>query len=212
MNLISILSFSGAMFLLAVTPGPGVFTVLGRTLKSGFRKTLFTTAGIVTGDLIYLSFALSGLTWLARNAQWIFTAVRIGGGIYLIYLGIRSILGSRAPREEELPSRGGDSPAPDRGIHPAACYSEGLLITISNPKAILFYCSFLPAFMNLQALGPRDILTVALIVSVTLAVVMSSYSLLAEHTGRRMGRNSGALNKASGALMITAGSVLALKR
>ncbi len=212
MSLLSILSFSAAMFLLAVTPGPGVFTVLGRTLKSGFRKTLFTTAGIITGDLVYLSFALSGLTWLARNAQWIFTAVRVAGGIYLIYLGIRSILASPNRPEKDSESAPSNEAAPEKTIHPAACYMEGLLITISNPKAILFYCSFLPAFINLQALGLRDILTVALIVSATLAVVMSAYSLLAEHTGRRLGRGSGILNKSAGALMITAGSVLALKR
>lgn len=207
MSLISILSFTAAMLVLAVTPGPGVFAVLGRALNSGFRKSLFLIAGIVTGDLIYLSFALSGLTWLAQNVNWIFTVIRIAGGLYLIYLGVKAFFSKPASSRTGEPCQDGE------GRSPVACYGEGLIITLSNPKVILFYCSFLPAFIDLGSISGRGILIIACIVCATLSLVMTAYSLLAVQTGRKVQSQKGIrnLNRTSGGLMAAAGTVLILK-
>jgi len=203
MNLISALGLISAMFVLALTPGPGVFAVLGRALNSGFRKSLFLIAGIVSGDLIYLTFALTGLTWVARNVNWIFTVVRVLGGLYLIYLGTKAILRK---------SHSSGSAVKDDRTH-SACYMEGLIITLSNPKVILFYCSFLPAFMDLTTVSGSDIIMVVLIVSGTLSLVMTSYSVLAVQGGKvfRSDRGNRMLNRAGGGLMITAGSYMIIR-
>ncbi len=208
--MLSMLSFAGAMTVLAVTPGPGVFAVLGRTLNSGFRKALVLIAGIVTGDLLYLSFALNGLTWLAQNVNGLFTGVRIAGGLYLIFLGIRAFLSSPAAEAGEDPAA--ESERENRS--PAACYMEGLIITLSNPKVILFYCSFLPAFMDLKSLSLTGIMQAALIVSFVLSLVMVAYAALAARTGKlvRSPRGVRVLNRSSGSLMCAAGSLMIFKR
>ncbi len=204
MNLLSALGLISAMFVLALTPGPGVFAVLGRAISSGFRKALFLITGIVTGDLLYLTFALTGLTWVARNVNWIFTVIRILGGLYLIYLGIKAL--------RSRPQGGHDSLS-EENRSPSACYTEGLIITLSNPKVILFYCSFLPAFMDLTSVRGSEVLFVVLIVSSILSLVMTGYALLAVQ-GKRMFRSDRgirALNRAGGGLMITAGSYMIIK-
>ena len=204
------LSFAGAMAVLAVTPGPGVFAVLGRSLNSGFKKALFLIAGIVTGDLLYLSFALNGLTWLAQNVNGLFTAVRIAGGLYLIFLGVKAFLSTPAAEDGKNPAE--ESEKENRS--PLACYIEGLIITLSNPKVILFYCSFLPAFMDLRSLTLTGIIQAGLIVSAVLGLVMVAYAALAVRTGKmvRSPRGIRLLNRGSGSLMCAAGSLMIFKR
>ena len=201
MTIFSLLSFAAAMLILAMTPGPGVFAVLSRALSSGFRKSLFLIAGIVTGDLMYLAFALSGLTWMARNVGGFFTVIRILGGLYLISLGLRTFLAKPV-------DKAGTAAGADRSS--TACYTEGLIITLSNPKVILFYYSFLPAFINLSELSLADIVSVALIVGSTLSLVMTAYSLLAVKAAEKMHSSVSMkiLNKSAGGLMVAAGSVM----
>lgn len=65
MTIYTILAFSGAMFLLALTPGPGVFATISRAMASGFNNAAFVVAGIVLGDIVYLLFAIFGLSVIA---------------------------------------------------------------------------------------------------------------------------------------------------
>jgi threonine/homoserine/homoserine lactone efflux protein len=212
--MLSMLSFAGAMTVLAVTPGPGVFAVLGRSLNSGFRKALFLIAGIVTGDLLYLGFALNGLTWLARNVNGLFTAVRIAGGLYLIFLGIKAFRSRPAARNSSEGNETGSAASEREKRSPLACYMEGLIITLSNPKVILFYCSFLPAFMDLRSLTLTGFLQAALIVCAVLGLVMTTYAGLAARTGQlvRSPRGLRLLNRGSGSLMCAAGGLMIFRR
>ena len=66
MTLVSILALAGAMFLLAATPGPGVFATVARSLASGFGHATVVVAGIVTGDLVFLLLAIYGLASFAE--------------------------------------------------------------------------------------------------------------------------------------------------
>jgi len=203
MTILSALGLLSAMLVLALTPGPGVFAVLGRAMNSGFKKSLFLIAGIVSGDLVYLTFALTGLTWVARNVNWVFTLIRILGGLYLIYLGIRAFLAESHGKASQTAAARTDS----------ACYMEGLIITLSNPKVILFYCSFLPAFMDLKSIRSAGFITAALIVSGTLSLVMTGYALLAVQGKRAFRSEMGSriLNRTGGSLMITAGTCMIVK-
>ena len=214
MTMLSMLSFAGAMTVLAVTPGPGVFAVLGRSLNSGFRKALFLIAGIVTGDLVYLSFAMGGLTWVARNVNGVFTVIRIAGGLYLIFLGVKAFLGSSSAGETGGADETGNAESKKVARAPLACYFEGLIITLSNPKVILFYCSFLPAFMNLQDMTPTGVIQTGLIVCAVLVLVMTSYAALAVRTGKLVRSPGGIrlLNRGSGTLMCAAGCLMIFKR
>ena len=77
------------MLVLAASPGPGVFATIARALASGFRPSLAVIGGIVLGDVIFLLFAAFGLSMVARALGNMFFIVKICGGAYLIWLGIR---------------------------------------------------------------------------------------------------------------------------
>ena len=89
MTVYSAIGFSVAMLVLAASPGPGVFATIARTLASGFRPSLAVICGIVLGDVIFLLFAAFGLSMVARALGNMFLIVKICGGAYLIWLGVR---------------------------------------------------------------------------------------------------------------------------
>ena len=89
MTLYSMLAFAGAMFLLAITPGPGVFATISRGLASGFNNASFVVLGIVLGDIIFLLLAIFGLSAIATVLGDFFVLVKYIGGAYLLYLGYK---------------------------------------------------------------------------------------------------------------------------
>jgi len=97
MSLVSIFSFAIAIFVLAVTPGPGVFAVISRSLASGFKTTLLMVAGCVTGDIIFLLFAIMGMSVIAQTMGTLFLLVKIAGAAYLIFLGIKIWISKPVP-------------------------------------------------------------------------------------------------------------------
>ncbi len=203
MTITSILAFSTAMLILAATPGPGVFATVARSLASGFKETLPLIIGIIVGDILYLLFAVFGLSIIAQTMGGLFTLIRFIGGGYLIYLGIKIW---RSDPEIHMRTNG-------QYRSPLNNFLSGLLITLSNPKVILFYCGFLPTFVDLTSLGVTDIGLLTLLVSVLLAGVLCSYSLAAGRT-RQMFQSTRAvrnLNRSAGTVMATTGVIIATR-
>lgn len=204
MSIGSALGFTLAMLVLAASPGPGVMGTVARALSSGFRPALFLIGGIVAGDILYLLFAVIGLSMLARAMGSLFAIVKIGGGAYLVWLGIRLWVKKPAPAS---PYAGGENGSR------AGNFASGLLITLSNPKVIVFYCGFLPTFMDLSTVTPVAFVTIAVIVSAVLSGVLGTYALLASRarmwftTVPAMRR----LNRTAGVVMATAGVVIATR-
>jgi threonine/homoserine/homoserine lactone efflux protein len=197
----SSLALGLSMLALAVTPGPGVFVTTSRALSSGMQSALVVIAGIVTGDVIYLLLAVFGLTMIASVLGELFIAVRIIGGLYLAWLGIRLWLKEPAASFSVAPT---ETPL-------STDYVSGLVITLSNPKVILFYGGFLPTFMDLSALSALDVLAVLAIVAGVLSSVMVCYALSAtrvrglittQRTARRLDRVAGSAMIATGAMVL----------
>jgi len=204
MTTASALGFAIAMLVLAASPGPGVMATMARALSSGFKPALFLIGGIIVGDILYLLFVVLGLSMLARAMGSLFVIVKIGGGAYLVWLGIR--LWAKKP----VPA----SPHAGReGSSRAGNFATGLLITLSNPKVIVFYCGFLPTFMDLSTVTPVAFVTIAVIVSGVLSGVLGTYALLASRA--RMWFTSvpamRRLNRTAGTVMATAGVVIATR-
>ncbi len=147
MALNSILALFSTMFVLAMIPSPSVFAVVGRAVASGFIHGAITTAGIVAGDFIFILLTLLGLWTLAETMGSVFVLVKYLGAIYLIYLGIG--LWRTRPRLQEI-----DAIAKVSWL---SNFMAGLLITLSDPKAMLFYASFLPAYVDLYSLSGLEI-------------------------------------------------------
>ena len=203
MSLISLFALAGAMFLLAITPGPGVFATVARALASGFKYSAVVVAGIVTGDLIFLLFAIFGLSAIAENLHGVFLIIKYVGAAYLIFLGIK--LWREKPREIQI-----------RGIKDHSWKSNflaGLFITLGNPKVILFYLGFLPTFVDLSSLSGADVFAIASVVSLVLGATMLAYGFAASNTSRllRNTRSQRLMNRSAGSAIIFTGAVLATK-
>ncbi len=203
MTLLSIFSLSVALFILAATPGPGVFATVSRSLASGFVPSLGVIAGIITGDIIFLLFAVLGLSMVAQAMGHFFILVKICGALYLIFLGVKIWTSDPVPLGSGTPKsrlRYGN-------------YLSGLLITLSNPKVILFYCGFLPTFIDLAALTAIDIGVVSMVVTMVLSVVLTAYAYLASQARVFFSSEKAVkrLNKTAGGVMIATGVAIATK-
>ncbi|MBT8763130.1 LysE family translocator [Desulfohalobiaceae bacterium Ax17] len=203
MTIYSAIGFSVAMLILAASPGPGVFATVARALASGFRPALIVICGIVLGDVIFLLFATFGLSIVAQALGNLFFIVKICGSIYLIFLGFKIWFKEPAHAVSEYEwctkARWGN-------------FISGLLITLSNPKVIFFYCGFLPTFLDLSVLTLSDLVVVVGIVIIVLASVLATYAFLASCTrqmftkqkaARRLNRTAGGLMVASGVAIVT---------
>ncbi len=196
------ISLAGAMFVLAVTPGPGVFTTVARSLASGFPQSAAVAAGIICGDLFFLLLAIYGLSAVAELLGDFFIAIKFLGGIYLVFLGLR-IWSSPVHQERMHPTR-------KPGLSPAKNFTSGLAVTLGNPKVILFYLGFLPSFLDLHRLSIIDVMLSATIVCLVLGSVLLAYGYAADRARSLFNSNRSLknLNRGSGAIMMTAGSII----
>lgn len=204
MTLYSIIGFAAAMLVLAMSPGPGVFATVARALASGFRASLAVICGIVLGDIIFLMLAVFGLSIVAQVLGSFFVIVKLCGGAYLIFLGVRICLSK--PDAEQIEANG-------RNGSLWGNFTSGLMITLSNPKVILFYGGFLPTFMDLTAMTGLDLLIVVAVVVVVLSGTMTFYAFLAGRA-RRLFTDPKSLrrfNLAAGSVMVTTGVVIATR-
>ena len=126
--------FLAAAFLLAITPGPGIFYVLARSLAGGRREGMLSSLGTFLGGFVHVVAAALGISAILAASAVAFSAVKYAGAAYLIYLGIRMI----QSRNQEL-------------IEPVAAtgnaFSQGILTEVLNPKTALFFLSFIPQFI-----------------------------------------------------------------
>jgi len=203
MTLLNILTMGGAMFLLAITPGPGVFATVSRALTSGFKPSSFVVMGIVTGDLIFLLFAIFGLSALASVMGNFFIMIKYIGGLYLLWLGFK--IWTSKPVGIEIAMIAETSQLSN--------FLSGLAITLGNPKVILFYLGFLPTFIHLQTLTGQDIIIVAIIVSTVLGSTMLGYAYMAARAKQMIKnkRSERIMNRIAGSVMIATGSILLAK-
>jgi len=129
------LLFLAAALVLAITPGPGIFYVLARTLAGGRREGIESSLGTLFGGLFHVFAAALGVSAILAASAVAFHTVKYAGAAYLVWLGIRMI---RA-RNAEMPAQ---TAAPAQGS-----FRQGILTEALNPKTALFFLSFIPQFI-----------------------------------------------------------------
>ena len=129
------LLFLAAALVLAITPGPGIFYVLARTLAGGRREGIESSLGTFFGGLFHVFAAALGVSAILAASAVAFHTVKYAGAAYLVWLGIRMI---RA-RNAEMPAQ---TAAPAQGS-----FRQGILTEALNPKTALFFLSFIPQFI-----------------------------------------------------------------
>src|ERR1700694_2230185 len=129
------LLFFIAALVLAVTPGPGIFYVLARTLAGGRREGILSSLGTFAGGMFHVFAAALGISAILAASAVAFHTVKYAGAAYLVWLGIRMI----RTRNAELPI---ETFAPSRGS-----FGQGIFTEALNPKTALFFLSFIPQFI-----------------------------------------------------------------
>ncbi len=151
--------FVAATIVIAATPGPNMLFVMTSSLRFGLRRTLGAMAGCLTGVVSMMALSAAGLGALLKTAPRAFAALRLLGAAYLAYLGARMWFAEHAA-ETAAPRPKGD------------LFRQGLLVSLCNPKAILFAAAFLPQFLDPdKARTPQF----AVLVSLFAAIEVSCY-------------------------------------
>src|ERR1700733_13626020 len=130
--------FLGAAILLAITPGPGLFYVLARSLAGGRREGSLSSLGTFVGGLVPVVAAGLGLSAILATSAVAFSVVKYAGAAYLIYLGMRMIITRNAEMSDMR-----ESERPSGHTFRQGIWTEGL-----NPKTALFFLAFIPEFVS----------------------------------------------------------------
>jgi len=138
--------FCAAALLLAITPGPGIFYVAARTLAGGRAEGIASSVGTGLGGMVHVVAGALGVSALVlASAEW-FTALKLVGAAYLVWLGIRTIITARRDKQSVLE---GGTVSPPVGARRA--FREGVLVEALNPKTAAFFLAFVPQFVDVAA-------------------------------------------------------------
>ena len=155
-------AFCAAILLFLALPGPGTFALLTSTAKGGFRAGAAATWGVIVGDQVLLWMAVAGVAALLAAHPTVFKLVQYAGGAYLAWIGLKLLFAKPG------------SASPVR-IEPHHYFRQSFVITLLNPKAIVFYMAFFPLFID--PAQHRGLVTFGAM-ALTIAVITAVYCLL----------------------------------
>jgi threonine/homoserine/homoserine lactone efflux protein len=151
-----LIGFTLASLVIIVIPGPGVLFVVGRALAHGRRTALATAAGHAAGNYVVAACVAVGLGTLLQRSAPVFTAVKLAGALYLVFLGIQA-LRHRHSLASSMVQAGGAREG-------WRALRDGLVVGVTNPKAFILFGAILPQFVNRGAGHvPAQMLLLALI-------------------------------------------------
>jgi threonine/homoserine/homoserine lactone efflux protein len=199
------LAFAAAAALLIVIPGPTTLMVMGHTMASGPRIGALSLIGVTLGDVCAITLSVLGFSALLAASATAFLVMKWIGAAYLVWIGVR--LWRSAPAELR--------PLAQARTGAGRAIAQTFLVTLLNPKGILFFAAFLPQFIDpARPLWPQ-VLVFMVTFDVLAALIQGGYILA-------MGRARGAIasprllknmNRAGGAMLVGAGLLTAtLKR
>jgi leucine efflux protein len=196
-------AFVAAIILFLALPGPGNLALITSTSKGGIRGGLAATFGVIAGDQVLMWAAVAGVAALLLAYPAAFQAVQWLGAIYLAWLGLKMILAKPGTK-------------PVLNIKPHHYFRQAALITLLNPKAIVFYMAFFPLFVD--PARHQGLVTFA-VMAATIATLTFLYGLglvlLTHHLAERMRANpivGRILEKVAGLFLLGFGVKLALSK
>jgi threonine/homoserine/homoserine lactone efflux protein len=197
--------FAAACLAFLVIPGPSVFYIVTRSLVQGRRAGVTSMLGVQAGGLVHVVAAAFGVSALIASSAAAFTVVKYAGAAYLVFLGLRKLLGRDHEALEDVP-RGSASTA--------NLFTHGVIVNVLNPKTALFFLAFLPQFVDPSAgpVAPQMLVLGTMLVSIGV-LSDGSYALLAAGAGNKL-RSAVAtrrkLERVSGGVFVGLGVVAAL--
>jgi threonine/homoserine/homoserine lactone efflux protein len=173
--------FVATALALLLVPGPAVLYITARSATQGRQAGLVSLLGIHTGSVVHIVAAVAGLSALLVASATAFSAVKLAGAAYLVYLGLRTIAGRGGGA--------GNTSAEPRGLR--RLYLDGIVVNVLNPKTALFFLAFLPQFVD-PARGPVWSQTLVLGLVFTLLGLVSdgTYALASAQVGQWLRRRT----------------------
>ena len=144
MTLSALVIFAVAEFFFAVTPGPSSAALVTRVIYRGWRSVLPFLLAMWAGEIIWLTFAVAGLSYIAQTFYWAFNVIKYLGAAYLVYLAYRMWTAQVETKEAAMPA----------AEKPLRMFLTGLAISVGNPKIMIFYMAFLPSIIDLANVTP----------------------------------------------------------
>ena len=193
MTLNSMTAMFIAMISLAAIPSTSVLLVIARSVTSGFYHGVLTSLGILLGDFVFILVAIYGLSAIANTLENFLIPIKYLGAAYLLWTGIT--LCRTKPASSEVKAKKESSRF--------SSFITGLLITLVDVKAIFFYLSFFPAFLNLKQVTLIDTISIMAIATVSIGGVKTGYAYLASQS-KLLLKNPATktINQTAGSLMV----------
>jgi threonine/homoserine/homoserine lactone efflux protein len=198
------LTFLAAALLVAVTPGPGIFYVAARTLTGGRIAGFASSVGLGLGGLVHVAAGAIGVSALLMASAQAFTVLKLLGGVYLVWLGVKAWREARAPAPIDL-----------RAADARRAFRDGIIVEALNPKTAAFFLAFIPQFID----PVRPVAAQFIVLGLVSVCLNTSADLLVTcwaATARAGLENRPALivrlRRASGAVMCGLGASLLLAR
>ncbi len=194
-------AFVIAVIVFLAIPGPGNLAIITSTSKGRLVGGLAATFGVMAGDQVLIWLAVAGVAALLAAHPTVFAVVQYVGAAYLAYLGVKMIL-----------AKAGD--APILKMEARRYFSQSLLITLLNPKAIVFYMAFFPLFVDpARNPGWQTFAVMAATIAVLTFLYCMTVSLITHYAAERMRSNprvTSWLNKIAGTMLVAFGLKLAV--
>lgn len=196
-------AFVAAILIFLAIPGPGNLALITSTGKGGIRGGLGATFGVIAGDQVLMWAAVAGVATVLAAYPAAFNTIQWAGAAYLAWLGLKMLLAKPGA-------------APILNIQPRHYFKQAALITLLNPKAIVFYMAFFPLFID--PAQPQSMVTYG-VMAITVAVLTFLYglgaTLLTHFLAERMRANpliGRVLEKLAGVFLIGFGVKLAVSK
>ncbi|MFO7445327.1 MAG: LysE family translocator [Ignavibacteriaceae bacterium] len=203
MNYEMLAAFSIGMIILAATPGPGVFGSMSKAVAEGYKASLYFIGGLALGDVMFFILALIGMSTISIVMGEMFFIIKIAGGLYLIYLGVKMFRTKNLSAAEiKAENKSGFK-----------TFLGGLLLTLGNPKPILFYASVVPTIININEVRLIDASLMILTITSVLFIVLGTYCYFASLSRKLLGNKSvqSKVNKTAGAIMCATGTYIVIE-
>ena len=200
-----LIAFVAACILLGLTPGPNMSLIIANTLRGGLASGFVTLAGTTTGLALLVGAAALGMSSvMVFMSEW-FDVIRWLGALYLVFLGARQLW--------QFWQRRRNPAQPLHASSRGSAYMQGLLVSLSNPKVLLFLGAFLPQFVDPAADPVRQLWVLAVLFVVVLAAVDVGYTVaIAKARTTFNAAKLAVLDGAAGLLLLAGGVALAMVR
>jgi homoserine/homoserine lactone efflux protein len=192
-----------AAVLISLTPGAGAINTMSNSIGSGWARSIWGILGQQLALLVHIAVVAAGVGVLVAGSPLLFNVIRYAGAAYLVLLGVRQLRARPTPVDEETV---------DGGASRWAMLRQGVLVNLTNPKAVVFFLAFTPQFIRPDRPLPTQYAVLAATVVLVDVLVMWCVFAVAARGLRRLTRSEDGqrrLNRLFGGLFVGVGALLA---